>query len=625
MDSGRDVASESLVSLFGRRAEQSPAPAAPRCSEDTLTVFLSDSEVRLLLAGRNGHCELPPLLQHLPPGLRQLRVVADYRSFAPFCSIGSFTQRLQASLPGARNGAVALQVFVLGNDVAELPRLAADEGELQPALDHLVAAIGELIFEARRRADDHFGRAPLTLPDEAEGAIHLLPAGAVAEFLASRAHALPPGAHLLYAMPVCSRRALVRAVAEAAQIATRDATGAMPVDAVGELLQLELNHACHHHQLGRDAELAARSDADVQLHAIGARDSVDWQQRTQAIVQAQLAAHRALQLPVFTRLPGLQWRQAGDDQVPYLRCGHADQALLLVNAFGLTLDVWHDLARRLSSQFRVLVIDEAVAAHDQRSLSPTYYDDADALPRYLAAVRAVLQAEGLAACHVAGWCSGAKYAIELARSMPESVASLSLFAPSFAGAQEPEGADSAFETNLHTMCKLVERMPQAAANMASSLMAMTAKAGGAAPAPREDPLGAAVYALADRQTLPWQQAPFSSSGHMVAYSRQLLNFRAHQISLPPAAARLEPPVLLVTGQMDTTTCNRRAQAICARLCSPLHFELQRAGHYFIQQNSALISRLLDAFVRHGMHTESPHPRLARVAQSPEEMLVSGEL
>jgi pimeloyl-ACP methyl ester carboxylesterase len=194
-----------------------------------------------------------------------------------------------------------------------------------------------------------------------------------------------------------------------------------------------------------------------------------------------------------------------------------------------------------------------------------------------------------------------------------------LLAPSFAG--EPcadEEGDSAFEASLSTMCQVVDRLPASAPGMARSMQAMLSRSVLASPGGDADSTGAAVFALHDRVTTPWVYAPFEDAARMVAYSRQLLSFRAHHVV--PAGC-LSMPLMLVTGEQDATTNNRRAHTLLAG-CGPLaHFELQRAGHYFPHQNADLVASLLLDFLRDGMRTESPHPRLRRVA----EELVSGEL
>jgi pimeloyl-ACP methyl ester carboxylesterase len=261
----------------------------------------------------------------------------------------------------------------------------------------------------------------------------------------------------------------------------------------------------------------------------------------------------------------------------------------------------------LSRRFTVLVVDEDTPPGERGGVPRTTYASLDSLQRFERAVRAIMASERRASCHVASWCSGAKFAIELARNWPEGIASLMLFAPSFAGAEGGVGADSAYETNLNTMCKLVARMPQSADSMARSMAAVMAR-------------NAATDGV---ETLAWVQEPFASAANMLEYSRQLQNFRAHQLGPNPGGEPLSLPVLLVTGEHDQTTSSERAAAICKDLAQPVHFDLQGAGHYFIHQDSELVVQLMQEFVAHGEDATATDPRLVRIHAA--AALVSGEL
>jgi pimeloyl-ACP methyl ester carboxylesterase len=477
----------------------------------------------------------------------------------------------------------------------------ARDGE---AFDRLVAAVAEPVFEARRRDERHFERVALTLPEEADGDISLVGAEAMAPCAAADAPR-PSG------RPSCTWRELVREIADVLGVAVRDATDALAPDAVGALVRLELQQA----------------------PAVTA--TMAWRARVQAIVASLRAQHEGRPAPRFDALPGLERRLAADGRTRYLRCGVGPQALLLVNAFGLTLDVWHELARRMSSSLRVLVLDAASASGDVAD--DPYYGVPEAPAAFAQAVRALLDAEGLASCHVASWCGGSKLALELARRLPGSVASLALLAPSFAGEAEGDAdseGDSSFESRLATMCQVVERLPASAAGMARSMQAMLASSASAsastapaAPGGADDADGSAVFALHDRVTAPWLHAPFEDGARMLAYSRQLLAFRAHRVAARGAApdAGADLPRMLVTGELDATTNNRRARALLAHGGALAHFELQRAGHYFVHQNAALVAPLLLDFLQHGTRAEPRHARIRRVPDASETLLVSGEL
>ena len=448
--------------------------------------------------------------------------------------------------------------------------------------DSCVLGIAGCLAEARRRFEPHFQRVPLGLPAPGELPVEGLP---------------------------CTPRDLVQAVADAMGVPCDTGRVAGPADAVGQLVLLEFAAL---------RALTASAEAAIALPE-------DWRARMHTL----LARAQALPAgpPRFETLPGLVRRRTPEG-IGYLRLGSGPQALVLLNAFGMSLDVWQALAAELRHDCTVLVVDDA--AHLPASGLPSaYYDTSDAPARFEAALRAVLRAESLARCHLASWCAGAKYAIGLARHAPQLVASLLLLTPSFAGEASDEGGDSAFETSLHTMCKLVTRMPQATDNMARSMLALLSKDEPPADSDPNAPAGSALYTLADRATRPWLHAPFVSAEHMISYSRQLMNFRAHAV----AASGMEPlaqPLLLVTGERDASTCPKRAAWLCRRLGTPLHVELQAGGHYFIHQNAGITAQLIAAFLREGDGLRPPHPRLRRVAGTPlvpiqGDELVSGEI
>ncbi|MBP0624099.1 alpha/beta fold hydrolase [Cupriavidus consociatus] len=494
----------------------------------------------------------------------------------------------------------------------------ADSGVDSPGtpLDKAIRRLTETLNEVRRRRADYFASVPLALPADDAGEIRHVDTMAFAAFPTGAARTLPPGDHVVHGTPVCSWRALIAAVADAAGIPVRDIG---TTDAVSELMLQDLRHL-DAEQRGTHATEAATL-GEIRLPQDSA---LDWRARVNALVAASEAVLARGDVPSFESLPGLQ-RCTTADGSAYYRCGNggdgrSGSALLLVNAFGMTLDVWHDLVRHVSAYMTILVPADDDGPGMPSGVPQTYYATPDAHTIFLHRFGAILRAEGRVSCHVASWCGGAKLALELAHARPEAIASLALLAPSFAGARSDAGADSSFEVSLNTMCQLVARMPQAAQSMAKSMVSLLQRNDAASP----EPDGAAIFERMDAATQHWLHAPFLSPENMVAYSRQLLNFRTHGLDHLPAGG-LEMPLMLVTGERDTMTCASKARDICGRLREPLHFEMRQASHYFIHQNSELVAALLLAFVRDGTGTAPPHPRLATLPAQRAGALVLGEI
>src|SRR5687767_8173138 len=137
----------------------------------------------------------------------------------------------------------------------------------------------------------------------------------------------------------------------------------------------------------------------------------------------------------FRTLEGLQVRQTADRSLRYFVYGSGPEVLLLVNAFGLTMDFWPKMARALREDFTMMVLDKPGSLQDETRIPRTYYSTESSVEDYISAAAGVLAYEQVSRCHVVSWCSGAKFAMELAHASPELVRSLSFITPSFAGVE----------------------------------------------------------------------------------------------------------------------------------------------------------------------------------------------
>lgn len=572
-----------------------------------------------LLDGPAMHAWLDADEAPLPASLKQerrVRIMIDLADIAHGHKSAQLGERLLEKVTAAAERQIEVCILVLAH--------ALDESAPASPLDELAREAAAPVFEALRRHPAHFSHASLSLgPTDDLASVHVLSSSTVMHFIRGSLESLAAGVHVLRAQPLCHGHEFLQAIADAAGVDV-DTRAEVPASAVGELMALAL---AHRHE-------AQAWPAAVQLHTLPA-PRIDWRQRAATAIQGTpLARHSPP--PSLDKSANMHWCSAAQGSVRYLRGGRdgsSAPALLLINAFGQTDDVWHDLVQAIAPHATVLMLPDEVPDSPHAPASqdrlPSYTGE-DSLRRFVGEVEVMLAAEGFTSCHVASWCAGAKYAIELARALPGAIASLSLLAPSFAGTgHATSGVDSAFESSLNTMCQLVNRMPHSAESMARSMVASISKnTTKPPPDPSGAPTGAAQFGLPDAACQPWLHRPFSSAPAMVMYSRQLAKFRAHEVAPTQGIAKLTAPVLLVTGDQDSTTCSKRARDLCTALCDAVHFEMRHSGHYFIHQNSALTARLLIDFIRDGAQVRAPHPRLRHVphvttGQADEEVI--GEL
>lgn len=555
-----------------------------------------------------------PGVDALPPGPSRLLIVADLAvpglaASPPAERIQALRRQLAGLLP---QGEQPWHVMLLLDGIADLPRQPSPFEPAVTPLDDLVHAVRQPLLELERRLPGYFDRHPLSAPTAGQRPLRGLGTHSVARCLANAWSELPPGWYLLQGAPLFDTAALLGALTDRPLIPD----GRGDPGAAGLVIEA-LQHRQAHWQLGMHAPPVLTEARSLSLAAEPPLD-------LRALLHPPSRQPDAT-LP-FAAMSQARQCRAGQATVHYLRCGSGPQVLLIVNAFGLPLDFWSGLAQGLSRHFTLLALTDAPDSPVR--LPMTSYASEQPVADYLAAIDAVLLQEQVTSCHVASWCSGAKLALELAAAWPARVRSLALLAPSFAGMSDHAGADSTYETNLHTMCRLVDRMPSAAESMARSMRALLAKAEAEADG-GQDGAPHSIFGMADKRHQPWLQLPFDSAAHMVAYSRQLLSFRAHDLRPLRARAPLPQPVLLVTGDCDSTTSCERARDVCATLCRPRWVEVRHGSHYFLDQNSEVLAALLATFFHAGADGElPPHPRLrVHRDESPAvaDILACGEL
>ncbi|NUR60581.1 MAG: alpha/beta hydrolase [Catenulispora sp.] len=251
--------------------------------------------------------------------------------------------------------------------------------------------------------------------------------------------------------------------------------------------------------------------------------------------------------------------------------------LVLLDAFGHGLGSWTRLVHRLLPDHRVLTWVPGGHAR-----TPTVAAHADDLA-------AVLDAAGVQACHLVGWCTGPKVAMEFHRRSPERVRSLIFVNGSFRLAGRHEESDTAYERNLAFVTGTVAARPETAAR------SLRLFAPGAAEQTR-DPAETAVRAI-DPALADEVRRPFADAAALLGYARQLAEFWSYDALA--AAAHVRVPVLFLGGELDAIVSPSRFRAAAAHFPTARHHEVRGAGHYLHHDRPDLVGAIIGDFVRTG--------------------------
>lgn len=475
----------------------------------------------------------------------------------------------------------------------------ANAAQPQTPLNQWLKAVVGLKRQVEAKSDKYFSRFPLQLVLPADASVNMLAVDeACARMLAIASSDSNNAVYHITSEQNTPMSQVVKAITDATGLAIKVVANTTTFMSPDTLLQT----------LAGDSYQTVSgnlvfTDADSQALAPAQSAAIDLMGVVKAMQQNALDNHQtpsAIEQSVSASLQSKQLTSA-NGKLDYFTCGEGEKSLFIVNAFGLNLTFWSPLIALLSEQYKVIFWQHRDRQNNAQ-LNNVYYDADNDIETFVADAKAIIDTESHGACHLLSWCSGPKLAMELAARHPELVDALTLLTPSFPGVSGfDKSHDSAFEKNLVTMCSLINKMPHAANSIVTSMAALRAKEAG--DLNRFDPVISkdktiSVFSLPDESFAPLLYQPFTDGPSIVGYSRQLVNFRAHDVA--QLVAKVPQPTLLLTGGDDTTTSSPRAITLCQQLPQVLGYEINGGNHYLHTEKPELIAGLISDFINQGM-------------------------
>ena len=178
--------------------------------------------------------------------------------------------------------------------------------------------------------------------------------------------------------------------------------------------------------------------------------------------QEQLKAAREQRIANLSTTLARRRITADDSDLTYYAGGVNGPVVVLLNALGQGLQFWHRLIDELMETHRVIIWEPrgTVAPGPTVGLAGQV-DDLDA----------VLRNESIQSCHLVGWCTGPKVAIDFYLRRPEVVRSLAFLNGAFKCDGGPEEFNSPYLQNLEFLLRGAVRKPAMAATIMKTFQA----------------------------------------------------------------------------------------------------------------------------------------------------------
>jgi pimeloyl-ACP methyl ester carboxylesterase len=306
-----------------------------------------------------------------------------------------------------------------------------------------------------------------------------------------------------------------------------------------------------------------------------------------------LAVRRELAAELPTRITQKTVKRDGC-ALNYCVAGSAGTAIVVLNAMGQGLEYWYGLLQELMKTYRVIIWEPRGTV----SPPPPF-----GLTEQVNDVDAVVQQERIEKCHLIGWCTGPKVAIDFYLRRPSLVCSMAFLNGTFKCTGSPEELDSPYEHNLESLCRLLVRRPAMADSVMKTLMARV----------EEDEvemlestdgkqMSVNVLSRMSANLKSHVLAPFKTEETTVNYAHQMVDFWAHDSR--PKAGQVHVPVLLVGTEYDQVATPEASEAAAKLFPNARRVLVRGATHYCLYERPQFVAGLLKTFFENPAHLDA---------------------
>lgn len=273
-------------------------------------------------------------------------------------------------------------------------------------------------------------------------------------------------------------------------------------------------------------------------------------------------------------------------ELTYYVAGTTGVPIVVLNALGQGLEYWYRLLDHLVEDHRVIIWEpRGVVAPPPPFELPQQIDDLDA----------VLQHENLQACHLVGWCTGGKVAVEFHLRRPSIVRSMVFLNNTLKCDGGPEELDSPYERNMETLCRMLVRKPAMATSVMNTLNSHEEENETEMLENGGEELGVDVLSLMNADLKPYVLAPFRTQETTVNYAHQLVDFWKYDMR--DKLGQVTVPVLLMSAEYDQVATPAASFEAAALFPNAQHIHVKGATHYCLYDRPEFVADMLKEFFR----------------------------
>jgi pimeloyl-ACP methyl ester carboxylesterase len=259
--------------------------------------------------------------------------------------------------------------------------------------------------------------------------------------------------------------------------------------------------------------------------------------------------------------------------------------VVILNALGQGLNYWYRLIENLLFDHCVIIWEPrgTVCPPPPFGLTDQVHD-----------VEAVLRQERIKACHLIGWCTGPKVAVDCYLRNPETILSMAFLNGTLKCDGSSDDLDSPYEHHLESLFRMLMRKPSMAPSIKKSLQAREELSEREMlENPDRQEMSLNVLSRMNQNLRPYVLAPFETDETTLNYAYQMVDFWARDVQ--PEVAKVTIPVVLISAEYDQVA-NPAGSVDAARLFPKArHVPIRDATHYCLYDRPDLVANLLKTF------------------------------
>jgi len=294
--------------------------------------------------------------------------------------------------------------------------------------------------------------------------------------------------------------------------------------------------------------------------------------------------------------------------------GAGENTVVIVNAFGQTLDYWTRVIANFVKSYRVIIWlprgnEDLRGGSFQSNPMTVHVED----------IKTMLKHEEVGVCEFVGWCTGPKLMIEFQAKHPEHVSSMTFLCPTFKSMPGKENLESPFESSLDPLLRMVDNMPRLAKPLSSSLQSslLASKAHVSSVAvhdPRARKQTAEMLSFVHASLRSVVVEPFATEQSVVNYAKQLVSFWARDVS--SLLEKIDVPVVFVGGECDGIASPQLAKIAYQQIPGAKYLEVKGGSHYLQYEDHELITDIINRFLKEKWTFTFNHPLVNQTSSTP---------